>query len=185
MTLNPHAPIFMPKDHTVLFSIYRTELLTEMDASATQDLTDLNVPAKCSKTSPNPKVLTNSEQLHLLTAPVDQLRIISEQALEQTKSLIRTFPLANIKKFQYLPAVQQQAAQFFVDFNIEKHERLNYTQLFNSLKMSEPNCVDRSMSPSLLPFLFLLQSIHRVQLFSKTNVPSTMPKNRSLCLRLL
>ena len=60
---------------------------------------------------------------HLLTTQVDQLRITSKQALEQTKPLIQTFPLANIKQLQYLQAVQHQVAQFFVDLNIEKSER--------------------------------------------------------------
>ena len=71
-----------------------------------------------------PIPITVSEQLHLLTTQVDQLRIPSEQALEQTKPLIQTFPLANIKQFQYLHPVQQQVAQFFVYLKIEKNERL-------------------------------------------------------------
>ena len=76
------------------------------------------------KTSPASNNPTVSEQLHLLTTQVNQLRIISEQALEQTKPLIQTFPLANIKQFQSLHAVQHQVAQFFVDLNTEKFERL-------------------------------------------------------------
>ena len=63
--------------------------------------------------------------MHLLTSQVNQLRIDSQQALDQTKPFIQTFPLANIKQFQYLHAVQQQVAQFFVDLNTEKNERLN------------------------------------------------------------
>ena len=60
----------------------------------------------------------------MLTSQVNQLRIDSQEALEQTKPLIQTFPLANITQFQYLHAVQQQVAQFFVDLNTEKNERL-------------------------------------------------------------
>ena len=127
MTLNPHAPIFKPTSCSRLFTIYRPELLTRMEASTSQDIIDLTVPTKCPKTSPDSDSPTVSEQLHLLTSQVNQLRIDSQhsqQALEQTKPLIQTFPLANIKQFQYLHAVQQQVAQFFVDLNTEKDERL-------------------------------------------------------------
>ena len=127
MTLNPHAPIFKPTTCSRLFTIYRPELLTRMEASTSQDIIDLTVPTKCPKTSPDSDSPTVSEQLHLLTSQVNQLRIDSQhsqQALEQTKPLIQTFPLANIKQFQYLHAVQQQVAQFFVDLNTEKDERL-------------------------------------------------------------
>ena len=91
-----------------------------MFASTSQDVADPIVPARCPKTSSDSTSPTVSEQLHLLTTQVDQLRITSWQSLEQTKPLILTFPLANIKQFQYLRAVQQQVAQFFVDLNIEK-----------------------------------------------------------------
>ena len=124
MTLNPHAPIFKPTTCSRLFTIYRPELLTEIKASTSQDIIDLTIPTKCPKTSPDSDSSTVSEQLHMLTTHVNQLRINSEQALEQTKPLIQTFPLANIKQFQYLHAVQQQVAQFFVDLNTEKSERL-------------------------------------------------------------
>ena len=124
MTLNPHAPIFKPTTCSRLFTIYRPELLTEMDASTSQDIIDLTIPAKCPKTSPDSNSPTVSEQLHLLTTQVNQLRINSEQTLEQTKPLIQTFPIGNIKQLQYLHAIQQQVAQFFGDLNTEKSERL-------------------------------------------------------------
>ena len=95
-----------------------------MDASTSQDITDSIVPTKCPKTSSDPCKPTVSEKLHLLTTQLDQLKITSKQALEQTEPLIQTFPLANIKQFQYLHAVQQQVAQFLVDINNEKSERL-------------------------------------------------------------
>ena len=124
MTLNPHAPIFKPTTCSRIFTIYRPELLAEMDASTSQDIIDLTIPTKWPKTSPDSKSPTVSEQLHLPTGQVNQLRIDSQQALEQTKPLIQTFPLTNIKQFQYLHAVQQQVAQFFVDLNTEKNECL-------------------------------------------------------------
>ena len=123
MTLNPNAPIFKPTTCSRLFTIYRPELPTEMEASTSQDIIDLTIPTKCPKSSPDSDSPTVSEQLHMLTTQVNQLRINSEQVLEQTKPLIQTFPLANIKQIEYLHAVQQQVAQFFVDLNTEKKER--------------------------------------------------------------
>ena len=95
-----------------------------MEASTSQDIIDLTIPTKCRKTSPDSNSPTVSDQLRLLTSQVIQLRIDSQQALEETKPLIQTFPLANTKQFQYLHAVQQQVAQFFVDPNTEKNEGL-------------------------------------------------------------
>ena len=134
MTLNPRAPIFKPTNCSRLFTIYRPELLTEMDASTSQDIIDLTIPAKSPKTSLDSNSPTVSEHLHLLTTQVNHFRINSEQALEQTKPLIQTFPLANVKQFQYLHAVQQQVAQFFVDLNTEKSERLKLRTTIRQLE---------------------------------------------------
>ena len=88
MTLNPHAPIFKPTTCSRLFTIYRHDLLTKMEASTSQDVIDLTIPTKCSKTSSDSNSPTVSEQLHLLTSQVNQLKIESQQALDQTKPLI-------------------------------------------------------------------------------------------------
>ena len=124
MTLDPRAPIFKPTNCSRLFTIYRPEVSTEMDAPTSQDIIDLTVQAKSPKTSSDFNNPTLSEQLHFLTTQVNQLRINSEQALKQTKPLIETFPFANIKQLQYLHAVQNQVAQFVVDLNTEKSECL-------------------------------------------------------------
>ena len=124
MTLNPHPRKFKPTTYSRLFTIYRPDLLTKLEASTSQDIIDLTIPTKCPKTSPDSNSPTVSEQLHLLTSQFNQLRIDSQQALHQTKPLIQTLPLANIKQFQYLHSIQQQVAQFFVDLNTEKNERL-------------------------------------------------------------
>ena len=134
MTLNPHAPIFKPTTCSRLFTIYCPELLTGMEASTSQDIIDLTVPTKCPKTSADSDSPSVSEQLHLLTSQVNQLRIDSQQALDQTKPLIQTSPLANIKQFQYLHAVQHQVAQFFVDLNTEKDERLRLCTTIHRLE---------------------------------------------------
>ena len=156
MTLNPHAPIFYRENSSRLFSIYRPELLIEMDASTFQDNTDPIVPAKCPKASSNSNSPRVSEQLNLLTTRVDQLRLTSKQALEQTKPLIQTFSIANFKQFQYLCAVQQQVAQFFVDLNTEKSEGLNLQttirQLEDELAELRPQVSEPSPSSIPVPF---------------------------------
>ena len=134
MTLNPHAPLFKRTTCSRLFTKYRPELLTEKDDATSQEFIDLTVPTKCPKTSPDPKSSTVSEQLHLLTSQVNHLRRNSEQALEQTKPIVQTFPLANIKQFQYLHAVQHQIAQFFLDLNTEKSEHLKLRTTIRQLE---------------------------------------------------
>ena len=126
-----------------------------MEASTSQDISDLTIPTKCPKTSPDSNSPTVSEQLHLLTSQVNQLRIDSQQALDQTKPLIQTFPLANIKQFQYLHAVQHQVAQFFVDLNTEKSERLRLCTTIRHLE-EELTLLRRQMNePSIsLPVPF-------------------------------
>ena len=134
MTMNPHATIFKPTNCSRLFTIYRPELLIEKDAPTSQDVIDVTIPTKCPKFSPDSNSPTLSEQLHLSTTQVNQLRMNSKQALEQTKPLIQTFPLANVKQFQYLHAVQQQVAQFFVDLNTERSERLKLRKTIRQLE---------------------------------------------------
>ena len=156
MTLGPHVPIFRQKICSRSFAIYRPELLIEMDASTSQDVVDLIVPAKCPKTFSVSNSHTVSEQLHSITTQIDQLRTTSEPALEQTKHLIQTFPLANIKQFQYLHAVQQQVAQFFVDLNNEKSERLELHATSRQLadELARFRRQVNKPSPSSLPIPF-------------------------------
>ena len=66
--------------------------------------------------------------------------------------------MANIKQFQYLHAVQQQVAQFFVDLNTEKSERL---RLHTTIRQLEDELtqlrrkVNEPLSSSLpVPFTF-------------------------------
>ena len=149
MTLNPYAPILKPTTHSRLIPIYRPDLRTKMEASTSQDIIDLTIPTKCPKTSPDSNSPTVSEQLHLLTSQVNQLRIDSQEAMDQIKPFVQTYPLANIKQFQYLHAVQQQVAQFFVDLNTEKKDRLKLCTTFCRLEdepaqlrrqVQEPSC---------------------------------------------
>ena len=70
--------------------------------------------------------------------------------------LIQTFSLANIKQFQYIHATQQQVAQFFVDLNTEKNERL---KLYTTIRRLEDELIKlrrqiNEPSPSSLPVPF-------------------------------
>ena len=57
MTLSPQEPIFKPKTLSRIFTVYRAELLTEMDVSTSQDIIDLTIPAKTLKVSLDPNSL--------------------------------------------------------------------------------------------------------------------------------
>ena len=83
----------MPKDRLRLFSINRPELQTAMDTSTSQNITDPIVPAKCPKTCSDSISPTVSEQLHVLTTQVDQLRVTSEQAFETDKASNSNLPV--------------------------------------------------------------------------------------------
>ena len=123
-----------------------------MDASTSQDVANPIVPANCPKISSDSNSPRVSEQLPFMTTQVDQLRTTSDQALEQAKPIIQTFPIANIKQLQYLQEVQQQVAQFFVDLNIVKNERLKICTAIRQLEdelVQLRRQVNESSPPSL------------------------------------
>ena len=173
-------------------SQYTAELLTWMDASISQDIIDLTIPTKWPKISPDSNSTTVSEQLHLLTTQVNQLRINSKQALEQTKPQIQTFPLANIKQFQHLHAVQHQVAQLFVDLNSEKSERLKlrttFCQLENELTQLRRQVIEPSYSSLPVPFTANPQSTaafqdSSAQAITRPRVTITLKRNSSTASR--
>ena len=170
--------------------------MTKMDASTSQDKIDLTIPTKCPKTSPDSNSPTVSEQLPLLTTQVNQLKINSEQALEQTKHLNQTFPLAKIKQFQYLHAVQHQVAQFFVDLNAEKNERLKLRTTIRQLEddLTQLRRQVNELSSSSLPVPFTVDlpisaafqdsgALGSIQIL-KPRVTITLKKIRALRLDL-
>ena len=112
------------------------------------------------KTSSDSNSPTVSEQFYLLTTQVDQLKITSEKALEQTKPPNQTFPLANIKQFQYLHAVQLQVAQSFVDLNTEKNERLKICTTNRQLEdeLAQLRREVDELSPPSLPVPFTVNA---------------------------
>ena len=148
-------------------------MLTGIDASTSQDISDLTIPANYPRTSDSNSP-TVSERLHIITTQVNQLRTTSEQALEQTKPLIQTFPLANIKQFQCLHAVQHQVAQFFGDLNNEKSEspKLHATirQLEDELAQLRRQVNEPSSSSLPVPFTVNPPSSAAFQDFSAPDI---------------
>ena len=73
--------------------------------------------------------------------------------MEQTKPVIRTFPLANMKQFQYLPSVQHLVAQLSADLKVEKHERLKLHATTRQLEDEQTQLLRQvnEPSPSSLP----------------------------------
>ena len=81
-------------------------------------------PAKVAKTS-----ITNShssqieEQIHSLSAQLNQLQTFSEAPIQQTTPLLQKFPLAHLKQVQYLHSAQLTVAKLHQDLESEKLER--------------------------------------------------------------
>ena len=119
MTLNPFAPTFCPQQRPKLYSLSRNQRLVAMDSSEKSDF-----PAKVAKTS-----LTNShssqieEQIHFLSAQLNQLQTFSEASIQQTTTLLQKFPLAHLKQVQYPHSAQLTVAKLHQDLESEKLER--------------------------------------------------------------
>ena len=127
-----------------------------MDASTSQDITDPFVPAECPNVSQDFNGPTVSEQLQVLTTQVDQLRITSEEALEQTKPLIRNFPITSMNQFEHLHAVQHLITQLSADLTIEEYKCLklhaNIRQREGELAHLRRQVDEPSPSPLTIPF---------------------------------
>ena len=83
-----------------------------------------------------------------MATQVDQLERTSEQALEQTKLPIWTFPLANMKQSQHLHAVQHLATQLSANLKIEKQERLKLHAIFRQLEDEQTQLRRQANGPS-------------------------------------
>ena len=132
-----------------------------------------------------------------MTNRIDQLKFSSEEALEQTKPLIETFPLANIKQFQNLHAVQKQVAQFFVDLNTDKSEWLRLCTTIRQLEdeLTQLRRQVNEPSPSSLPIPFTVDppcspafpdscALNNAQL-SKASITNTLKRASSTRLQIL
>ena len=121
-----------------------------------------------------------------MTAQVDQLKITSEQGLEQTEPLFQNFPLATIKQFKYLHAVQNQVAQFFEDLNIAKNERF---KLCTTIRQLEDELVQlrrqvNEPSPSSLPVPFTGDPLCSVAFQGTCAINSTQISKPSISITL-
>ena len=119
MTLNPFAPFFRPQQRPKPYSFGRPKTLVAMDSSEKSDS-----PAEVGRTS-----ITNShssqieEQIHSLSAQLNQLQTFSEASIQQTTPLLQKFPLAHLKQVQYLHSAQLTVAKLHQDLESEKLER--------------------------------------------------------------
>ena len=90
-----------------------------MDSSGPSDSPTKAAKALTSNSPPQPI----EEQLHSLSAQLNQLQTYSESSIQQTTSLLKKFPLAHLKQIQYLHSVQMTVAKFHQDLESEKLKR--------------------------------------------------------------
>ena len=96
MTLNPLAPTFRPQQRPKPYSFNRPKTLVAMNSSEYSDS-----PAKAAKaSSANSPPQPIEEQIHSLSAQLNQLQAYSESSIQQTTPLLQKFPLAHLKQVQ-------------------------------------------------------------------------------------
>ena len=119
MTLNPFAPTFRPQQRTKPYSLSRKHPLVEMDSSGPSDSPTKAANALASDSHLQPI----EEQIHSLSAQLNQLQTFSEASIQQTTPLLQKFPLAHLKQVQYLHSVQLTVAKLHQDLESERLER--------------------------------------------------------------
>ena len=119
MTLNPFAPTFRPQQRPKPYSLSRKHPLVEMDSSGPSDSPTKAANALASDSHPQPI----EEQIHSLSAHLNQLQTYSEASIQQTTPLLQKFPLAHLKQVQYLHSVQLTVAKLHQDLESERLER--------------------------------------------------------------
>ena len=119
MTLNPFAPTFRPQQRPKHYCLSQKQPFVEMDSSEPSDF-----PAKVAKSSStNSHLQPIEEQIHSLSAQLNQLQTYSEFSIQQTTPLIQKFPLAHLKQVQYLHSAQLTIAKLHQNVESEKLER--------------------------------------------------------------
>ena len=119
MTLNPFAPTFRPQQRPKPYSFSRPKTLLAMNPSQQSDSPATGANASTAK-PPSPQI---EEQIHLLSAQLNQLQTYSESSIQQTTPLLQKFPLAHLKQAQYLHSVQLTVAKLHQDLESERLER--------------------------------------------------------------
>ena len=150
MTLNPFAPTFRLQQRPKLYSLSRKQPFVEMDSSEPCDS-----PAKVAKAStPNPHPQPTEEQIHSLSAQLNQLQTNSEASIQQTSPLIQK--LAHLKQVQYLHSAQSTIAKLHQDLESEKLERqtlqLLVFQLQKDLMFTQNILMNQKAKPLPKPF---------------------------------
>ena len=119
MTLNPFSPTFRPQQRPKPYSFSRPKAFAAMNSSEPS-----NSPATGAKASTaeshSPQI---DEQIHLLSAQLNQLQTYSESSIQQTTPLLQKFPVAHLKQVQYLHSVPLTVAKLHQDLESEKLER--------------------------------------------------------------
>ena len=118
-TRNPFAPIFCQQHSPKRYSLSRKQPLVKIDSSGPSDSPTKTAKAPTSNPPPQPV----EEQIHSLSAQLNQLQIFSEVSIQQTTPLLQKFPLAHLKQVQYLHSVQLTVAKLRQDSKSEKLER--------------------------------------------------------------
>ena len=90
-----------------------------MDSSGPSDSPTKAAKALTSNSHPQPI----EEQIHSLSAQLNQLQTYSESSIQQTTPLLQKFPFAHLKQVQYLHSVQMTVAKLHQDLESEKLER--------------------------------------------------------------
>ena len=119
MTLNPFAPTFRPQQRPKQYSFNRAKTLLAMNFSESSD-SQAKVAKASTAESPSSPI---EEQIHLLSAQLNQLQTYSESSIQQTTPLLQKFPLAHLKQAQYLHSVQLTVAKLHPDREFERLER--------------------------------------------------------------
>ena len=119
MTLNPFAPTFRPQQRLKPYSFNRPKTLVAMKSSEPSDSLAKVAKASTANSPPHPI----EEQIHSLSAQLNQLQNFSESSIQQTTPLLQKFPLAHLKQVQYLHSVQLTVAKLHQDLESEKLER--------------------------------------------------------------
>ena len=90
-----------------------------MDSSGPSDFPAKTAEPPTSNSHPQPI----EEQIHSLSAYLNQLQTYSESSIQQKTPLLQKFPLAHLKQVQYLHSVQMTVAKLHQDLESEKLER--------------------------------------------------------------
>ena len=119
MTLNPLVPTFPPQQRSTLYSFSQLKTLFAMNFSKPCDSPAIGAIAPTANFC-SPQM---EEQIHSLSAQLNQLQAYSESSFQQTTPVLQKFPLAHLKQVQYLHSVQLTVAQLHQDLEAEKLER--------------------------------------------------------------